>query len=217
MSGAPIKTPYGPKTSGPPKPPPPPASAPRPSAPATTPPKPPPPPARAPRPSAPASVTSAPAPTTTPPKPSAPTSAPAPAPPLLPGFLTGNTNMISPFTEDGKNSASVISQIASAKSNSIDCQGYWGPCDFIQGVQTYIVTRPASGGGAACPNKTGDTKSCKLDYIENLKSWLLSLMTVQNFTILFFVLIILAVMRGVFSTMREFFGGSGGSGVTIIK
>ena len=163
------------------------------------------------------------APKATPPKASAPAasaprpSAPAPTPPLLPSFLTGNTTMVSPFTEDGKNSASVFSQIASAKSNSVDCQGYWGPCDFIQGVQTYIVTRPASGGGAACPNKTGDTKSCKIDYIENLKSWLLSLMTVQNFTILFFVLIILAVMRGLFSTMREFFGGSGGSGVTVIK
>jgi hypothetical protein len=43
-------------------------------------------------------------------------------------------------------------------------------------------------------------------------------MTTENFMYLVFALIVLAVVRGVFGTLREFFGGGGGGGgrVTVV-
>ena len=40
----------------------------------------------------------------------------------------------------------------------INCVGAWSDC--VNGSQTYTVTTPASGGGAACPAVDGATKTC---------------------------------------------------------
>lgn len=44
----------------------------------------------------------------------------------------------------------------------IDCVGNWGACSAAcnGGTQTYTITTPASGGGAACPFATGATQAC---------------------------------------------------------
>jgi hypothetical protein len=135
----------------------------------------------------------------------------------LTSFLTGSS-VPEPIQINETKSPPSAATIQADKDRRVDCQGYWGVCDFIKGVQTYVVTQSAQNGGQACPNKTGDVKQCGVDYMNQLKTWLLSLMTVQNFTMMVFILIILAIMRGVFSTMKEFFGGGGGGGrVTVVS
>lgn len=100
----------------------------------------------------------------------------------------------------------------------VDCQGYWTPCDFTSLTQTYIVTTQPSNGGAQCPNKTGDTQPCSLPFVDTLKAWFSKNMTTENFMYLVYALVVLAVLRGVFGTLREFFGGGGGGGgrVTVV-
>ena len=43
-------------------------------------------------------------------------------------------------------------------ANPVNCVGNWSGCS--NGNQTYIITTPASGGGAACPYSSGQLQSC---------------------------------------------------------
>ena len=99
-----------------------------------------------------------------------------------------------------------------------NCIGNWGPCDFSTLTQTYTISSPLVAGGKACSNKTGDKQNCKMDgYFSGLSGWFTSNMTSKNFMMLVFVLVVLAVLRGIFSTLREFFGGGGGGRVTVVS
>jgi len=107
-----------------------------------------------------------------------------------------------------------------AASTKVNCTGSWSPCSLISTTQTYTVATPAAAGGAACPNKTGDTQACPAsDYSSQIQAYLLSNMTTNNFMMLIYILIGLAVIKGLFSTIRDFFGGGGGGGgkVTVIS
>ena len=163
-------------------------------------------------------------------KPGAPlsTSPPTAAPPPLPQFTAGS-GLPAPAAQalsSGAPFPAFIAETANPPSKGqmmlnanqkVDCQGYWSPCDLTSLTQTYIVTAPAANGGAECPNKIGDTKPCDIPYIDSIKKFFSKNMTTENFMYLVFALIVLAILRGVFSTMREFFGGGGGGGrVTVV-
>ena len=60
-------------------------------------------------------------------------------------------------------------QTTPAATNKVNCIGYWDACSVTcgTGIQTYAISRPASGGGNACkdtdgttPRAAGDTKPC---------------------------------------------------------
>jgi len=151
-----------------------------------------------------------------------------PPPPPLPQFTTG-TQTPTPLQAalSGAPVPAFIAETAAPPSagqmalnanQKVDCQGYWGSCDYTSFTQTYIVTAPASNGGKECPNKTGDTKPCSTEYFDSVKKFFSNNMTTENFMYLVFALIVLAVVRGVFGTLREFFGGGGGGGgrVTVV-
>jgi len=82
----------------------------------------------------------------------------------------------------------------------------------------YKVTTKPAGGGMMCPNQDGETRQCRISAFEDIKTWATKMMTFDNFMLLLYALIVIALLKGVFSTLREFFGGGGGGGrVTIVS
>ena len=72
----------------------------------------------------------------------------------------------------------------------VKCKGSWGSCDFTTGLQTYKVTQL----GVGCPNKSGDTQPCSVNFFQSIRDWIARNLTTTAVVGLLFIAMAIAIV-----------------------
>jgi len=79
----------------------------------------------------------------------------------------------------------------------VKCKGSWGSCDFTTGLQTYKVTQL----GVGCPNKSGDTQPCSVNFFQSIRDWIASNLTTKTVVGLLFIVMVITIFVKLFKLL----------------